>query len=72
LYAEIQKAGLEVNLLVNNAGYGRRGEFTDFDRADYTSMIQLNIIALTELCHLIIPDMLKRGSGGIINVASTA
>lgn len=72
LHSEISKANLQVDLLINNAGYGRWGEFTDFDLADYTKMIQLNITTLTELCHLYVTDMSKRKIGGIINVGSTA
>lgn len=72
LHYEINEANLQVDLLINNAGYGRWGEFTDFDLADYNKMIQLNITTLTELCHLYITDMAKRKNGGIINVGSTA
>jgi len=72
LYKEVLAANLKVDLLVNNAGYGRWGDFTEFDRDDYAQMIQLNITTLTELCHLFIPDMVSRGSGGIINIGSIA
>lgn len=72
LHAEIKAKGLEVDLLINNAGYGRWGAFLDFDRPDYAKMIQLNITALTELCHVYLPDMVAKGKGGIINVGSTA
>ena len=72
LYADINKAGLSVDLLINNAGYGRWGEFTSFDRIDYAKMIQLNITSLMDLCHLFIADMVRKGSGGIINVGSMA
>ena len=72
LYNTINKAGLSVDLLINNAGYGRWGEFTSFNRMDYAKMIQLNITSLTDLCHLFISDMIKKGSGGIINVGSMA
>lgn len=72
LYNAINKAGLSVDLLINNAGYGRWGEFTKFERTDYAKMIQLNITSLTDLCHLFISDMEKKGSGGIINVGSIA
>jgi len=72
LYAQIVAAGLEVDLLINNAGYGRWGKFGSVDRTDYQNMVQLNIIALTDLCHLFISDMIKRGGGGIINTASIA
>ena len=72
LHAAINEAGLSVDLLINNAGYGRWGEFTSFDRMDYAKMIQLNITSLTDLCHLFISDMKKKGNGGIINVGSMA
>ena len=72
LHAAITQAGLSVDLLINNAGYGRWGKFTKFEREDYAKMIQLNIVALTDLCHLFIPNMVKKGSGGIINVGSVA
>ena len=72
LYFEITQAKLTIDLLINNAGYGRWGEFTEFTRDDYARMIQLNITSLTELCHLAIPDMVARGNGGVINIGSTA
>ena len=72
LYDEITGAGLAVDLLINNAGYGRWGGFLSFDCEDYARMIQLNITSLTDLCHLAIPDMAARGGGGVINVGSTA
>jgi len=72
LYNTITQAGLSVDLLINNAGYGRWGEFIDFERGDYSKMIQLNITTLTDLCHVFLPDMINRGQGGIINVASVA
>ena len=70
LYAEVDEAGLKVDILINNAAYGRLGNFGNYDRADYTRMVQLDLIALTDLCHLYIADMVERGGGGIINVAS--
>ena len=72
LYNAVTEAGLSVDLLVNNAGYGRWGAFMEHEPADYTRMIQLNITTLTELCHLFLGDMLSSKSGGIINVASIA
>jgi hypothetical protein len=72
LYTEVLEAGLSIDLLINNAGYGRWGDFIEFEREDYNAMVQLNITSLTELCHLAIPDLIKKGGGGIINVGSTA
>ena len=72
LHQKILSANLQVDLLINNAGYGRWGQFSEFDRDDYASMIQLNITSLTDLCHLFIPAMEDRGNGGVINIGSTA
>jgi short-subunit dehydrogenase len=72
LFEQVEKAGLQIDLLINNAGFGQWGDFLDVSRETYEEMLQLNINALTELCHLFIPAMLKRGEGGIINVGSTA
>ncbi|MDA7755228.1 SDR family oxidoreductase [Pseudomonadales bacterium] len=72
LYDQIKSAGLSIDILINNAGYGRWGELTSHDRDDYTKMLQLNITTLTDLCHLYIPDMVTQGGGGIINVGSMA
>jgi short-subunit dehydrogenase len=72
LHDEVTSAGLQVDLLINNAGYGRWGDFDEFERDDYGRMIQLNITSLTDLCHLFIPDMIARGGGGVINVGSVA
>jgi short-subunit dehydrogenase len=72
LYNQIRGAGLSVDILINNAGYGRWGELTSFERDDYAKMLQLNVITLTDLCHLYLPDMVAQGGGGIINVGSMA
>jgi short-subunit dehydrogenase len=71
LFEQVEQAGLQVDLLINNAGFGKWGEFLETDRMSYDEMLQLNINALTELCHLFIPGMVSRGEGGIINVGST-
>lgn len=71
LFKQVDEAGLQVDLLINNAGFGKWGEFLEIERGKYDEMLQLNINALTELCHLFIPGMLRRGEGGIINVGST-
>ena len=72
LYDQIKSAGLKVDILINNAGYGRWGELTSHERDDYSKMLQLNVTTLTDLCHLYIPDMVAQGGGGIINVGSMA
>jgi len=72
LYDQIKSAGLNIDILINNAGYGRWGELTSHERDDYSKMLQLNVTTLTDLCHLYIPDMVTQGGGGIINVGSMA
>ena len=72
LYDQIKLQNLHVDLLVNNAGYGRWGTFHEVGMDDYADMIQLNITSLSELSHLFIPDMISKGEGGIINVGSVA
>lgn len=63
---------LEVHTLVNNAGFGSHGELADLERDRVSSEVQLNVAALTELTHAVLPQMLSRDRGAIINVASTA
>ena len=72
LHEQILAAGLDVDLLINNAGYGRWGKFGEFQRDDYAAMIQLNITSLTDLCHLFMPAMVDKGEGGVINIGSSA
>jgi uncharacterized protein len=72
LIADIEAAGEQVDILVNNAGFGLIGRFAKREPERLREMIDLNIGALTDLCRLAVPGMIERGSGGIINVASTA
>lgn len=72
LYQQTQAQGITVDLLVNNAGFGKWGEFLDFEPAVYESMLLLNINALVALSQAYLPGMLARKSGGIINVGSSA
>jgi short-subunit dehydrogenase len=72
LFADVQNRGVAVDVLVNNAGFGAVGEFHQIDLQRQLEMIQVNITSLVELTHLFIPGMVQRGSGGILNVASTA
>lgn len=72
LMRDLEKAGEQVEVLVNNAGFGLRGPFTELDAARQREMIDLNCGALTELCRAVAPAMVERRSGAILNVASTA
>jgi hypothetical protein len=72
LMTDIAAAGEEVELLINNAGFGLIGRFAELDAKRLRQMIDLNVGALTELCRAVAPQMIKRKSGAILNVASTA
>ena len=64
--------GIEVDVLVNNAGHGMAGRFEALDLADQLAMIQLNAAALVHLTGLFLPAMLTRRRGHVLNVASIA
>lgn len=72
LFAWVQKSGLSVDVLVNNAGLAHYGRFDQADFEDTSAMLNLNVQALTHLTRLFLPGMLERKTGGILNVASTA
>jgi uncharacterized protein len=72
LFNQIKKQGIEIDLLINNAGFGDYGIFVDRPLTKQMKMIQLNINILTELTGLFLPPMKERGKGGIINVSSIA
>ena len=62
----------DVDALVNNAGFATYGPFAETDLTSQLGMIQLHVQALTHLTHLLLPGMIERGRGRILNVASTA
>src|SRR3954470_13259655 len=72
LVDQLNRETIRVDVLVNNAGFGLQGEFADLPIDQQTNMIQLNVVTLTELTRLLLPAMLTRQSGGVLNVASTA
>ena len=72
LMADIAAHGEYVDLLVNNAGFGLTGRFAELDGKRQREMIDLNCGALVELAHAVLPAMIDRKSGAILNVASTA
>ncbi len=72
VYDELKREGIEVEYLINNAGFGEIGYFHEGEWANQSDMIQLNIVALTHLTHLFLPDFVKRGGGYILNVSSIA
>jgi uncharacterized protein len=72
LFEKTKAANIHIDLLVNNAGFGKWGEFLEFDMDCYNQMLTLNINALVTLTHCYLPAMLEKKSGGILNLASTA
>ena len=71
LASTLKDKSLDVDLLVNNAAFGARGEFWKLPLDRQMAMVRLNINALAELTHLLLPAMVARGEGAIINVSST-
>ncbi|MGA7909125.1 MAG: SDR family oxidoreductase [Candidatus Sulfotelmatobacter sp.] len=72
LFDQLQREGIVVDSLVNNAGFGALGEFAHMPEQEILGQIHLNVTALTHLTRLFLAPMLARGSGKIMNVASTA
>src|SRR5713226_7390110 len=72
LFDQLQREGVAVDILVNNAAYGKFGEFANIPLEETLGQIQLNITALTHLTKLFLAPMLEQRAGKIMNVASTA
>ncbi|CRK82210.1 SDR family NAD(P)-dependent oxidoreductase [Neobacillus massiliamazoniensis] len=72
VFEEVEKQGINIDVLVNNAGFGLMGGFDELDIQKQVNMIQLNVSALTELTYYFLQKMKDRNSGRILNVASTA
>ncbi|GAB5563376.1 MAG: SDR family oxidoreductase [Winogradskyella sp.] len=72
LFEEVKSASIQVDYLINNAGFGLRGKFHELSWERQMQMINLNMVALTELTYLFLPEMVKRNSGKILNTSSTA
>ena len=72
VFAEVERLGVTVDVLVNNAGFGTHGPFAATDLTAELEMLQVNVVAVTQLTKLFLPGMLARGRGKIMNVASTA
>ena len=72
LMADIEASGEQVDVLINNAGFGLIGRFATLDAKRLRQMIDLNVGTLTDLCRAVAPRMIQRKSGSILNVASTA
>lgn len=72
VYEETVSQGIEIQVLVNNAGFGIAGLHTDLDMGNVEEMIQLNVTTLTQLCSLFGQEMKRKKKGYILNIASTA
>lgn len=72
VYDQVRRAELEIDILINNAGFGGHGKFHQREWEQDKSMIQLNVTALCALTHHVLQDMVARNRGRILNVASMA
>jgi len=72
IFGEVQRRGLTVDFLVNNAGFGSNGAFLDLPISGEAEMVEVNCQALMKLCHFFGGPMRARGFGRILNIASTA
>jgi short-subunit dehydrogenase len=72
LVAQIAERGLEVSVLINNAGFGSAGRFHELDVDGELQMVRTNVEAVVHLCGAYVPGMVARGDGAVLNVASTA
>ncbi|HET8706878.1 MAG TPA: SDR family oxidoreductase, partial [Pseudomonadales bacterium] len=72
LVAEINVRNRQIDVLVNNAGFGTNGNFAESPLSGWQQMMQLNMVTLTELTHLLLPGMRERRFGKILNISSVA
>jgi short-subunit dehydrogenase len=72
IYDELKKENIEIDYLINNAGFGGQGKFHERKWEKDRNMMQVNMVTPTQLCRLFLPDFVKKNSGKILNVSSTA
>lgn len=72
IFAQLAQQAIDVDVLVNNAGFGTYGELADGNLATYLTMIQLNVSVLVDLTYRALQGMKARRSGSILNISSTA
>lgn len=72
IFNELQTAGIKIDVLVNNAGIGTYGVFSETNLTQELKLLQINIVSLTHLTKLFLKDMINQGYGKILNVASVA
>ncbi|MDQ4504635.1 SDR family oxidoreductase [Sinomonas sp. ASV322] len=71
LRQELDSRGIRIQVLINNAGFGLHSDFIDADEARTAEMLQLNIATLVSLTRAFLPDLVRAGSGAVVNIAST-
>ncbi|NEP84786.1 MAG: SDR family NAD(P)-dependent oxidoreductase, partial [Okeania sp. SIO3B3] len=72
IFAATEAASIQIDILINNAGFGGHGKFHERDLAKDQAMMQVNIVSLVNLTHLYLQGMVSRNSGKILHIASTA
>ncbi len=72
IFNETEKLGIQVDILINNAGFGGHGRFHERSYQEDHKMMQVNMVALTHLTHLYLKGMVSRNNGQILNISSTA
>jgi short-subunit dehydrogenase len=72
LVSDVQKRGLTVDVLVNNAGFSTMGPVHQSDASKEVAMVRTDVEAVVHLCSAFLPGMVARGTGAVLNVASTA
>ncbi len=72
IFAATEAAGLKIDILINNAGFGGHGKFYERDLVKDQAMMQVNMVSLVNLTHLYLQGMVNRNAGKILHVASTA
>jgi len=72
IFSHLKKEKIQIDVLVNNAGFGKKEVFSETDKKIHLDMVQVNVMALTHLTKLFLTGILERGHGGILNVGSLA
>ncbi len=72
LFSALSQRGLQIDILVNNAGFGMKGRLDEIEPRLNQAMMMVNMVVLTELAQRLIPQMIERGRGRILNIASTS
>ncbi|WP_145324851.1 SDR family NAD(P)-dependent oxidoreductase [Paenibacillus xylanexedens] len=72
VYEECQNRGIQIDILINNAGFATHGLFEQVDGSRQQDEIMLNVLAVTNMTHLFLPGLLQKKHGAVINVSSTA